>query len=56
MQYIAYRYYYSEREKVMENATTKYNPYDNVVSVVSNAASILGYQNSDYEAILHPER
>lgn len=40
----------------MENATTKYNPYDNVVSVVSNAASILGYQKSDYEAILHPER
>lgn len=33
-----------------------YNPYDNVQSVVKNAASILGYSHSDYEAVLYPER
>lgn len=33
-----------------------YNPYDNVLKVVNNAASILGYQESDYEAIKYPER
>ena len=38
-------------------ATSKtYNPYDNVQSVVENAASILGYSHSDYEAVLYPER
>ncbi len=38
-------------------STTKtYNPYDNVQSVVENAASILGYSHSDYEAVLYPER
>lgn len=33
-----------------------YNPYDNVQTVVKNAASILGYDQSDYEAVLYPER
>ena len=33
-----------------------YNPYDNVLKVVNNAASILGYRESDYEAIKYPER
>lgn len=38
-------------------STTKtYNPYDNVQAVVKNAATILGYSNDDYEAVLHPER
>lgn len=36
------------------NAT--YNPYDNVLSVVSNAAALLGYAQSDFEAIKYPER
>lgn len=34
----------------------KYNPYDNVLQVVANAATILGYEQSDYEAIKYPER
>lgn len=34
----------------------KYNPYENMLSVVSNAAEILGYAPSDYEAIKYPER
>ena len=34
----------------------KYNPYENMLSVVSNAADILGYAPSDYEAIKYPER
>ena len=33
-----------------------YNPYDNVLAVVNHAAGILGYQESDYEAIKYPER
>ena len=33
-----------------------YNPYDNVLAVVENAAKILGFQPQDYEAIKHPER
>lgn len=33
-----------------------YNPYDNVLSVVSNAAKLLGYAQSDFEAIKYPER
>lgn len=37
----------------MEN---KYNPYDNVLQVVSNAANILGYTASDIEALKYPER
>ena len=34
----------------------KYNPYENMLSVVSNAAEILGYTPSDYEAVKYPER
>lgn len=34
----------------------KYNPYENMLSVVSNAAQILGYAPSDYEAVKYPER
>lgn len=38
-------------------STTKtYNPYDNVQTVVKNAAAILGYSHDDYEAVLYPER
>lgn len=35
---------------------SSYNPYDNVLSVVSNAAGLLGYAQSDFEAIKYPER
>lgn len=34
----------------------KYNPYENMLLVVSKAAEILGYAPSDYEAIKYPER
>ena len=40
----------------MSTISSKYNPYDNVISTVNHAASILGYTPSDYEAVLHPER
>ncbi len=33
-----------------------YNPYDNVVTTVKNAAKILGYTPAEYECVLHPER
>lgn len=33
-----------------------YNPYDNVLKVVQDAADILGYDTSDIEAIKYPER
>lgn len=33
-----------------------YNPYDNVLKVVSEAAGILGYSDSDIEALKYPER
>ena len=33
-----------------------YNPYDNVLQVVQQAADILGYSDSDIEAIKNPER
>lgn len=33
-----------------------YNPYDNVLEVVKEAADILGYSDSDIEAIKYPER
>ena len=33
-----------------------YNPYENVLQVVQQAADILGYSNSDIEAIKYPER
>ncbi|MBU3874465.1 Glu/Leu/Phe/Val dehydrogenase [Faecalicatena sp. AGMB00832] len=34
----------------------QYNPYDNVLKVVKEAADILGYTDSDIEAIKYPER
>lgn len=37
----------------MEN---KYNPYDNVLRVVENAASILGYSEDQYSTLKYPER
>lgn len=33
-----------------------YNPYDNVLKVVKQAADVLGYKPSEYEAIKYPER
>ena len=33
-----------------------YNPYDNVLAVVENAAKVLGYEKADYEALKYPER
>ena len=33
-----------------------YNPYDNVLKVVKEAADILSYTDSDIEAIKYPER
>ncbi|MCL2579713.1 MAG: Glu/Leu/Phe/Val dehydrogenase [Oscillospiraceae bacterium] len=33
-----------------------YNPYDNVVATIDRAAKILGYEQSDYESLKHPER
>lgn len=34
----------------------QYNPYDNVLKVVKNAAEVLGFSDSDIEAIKYPER
>lgn len=36
--------------------STQYNPYDQVLATVEQAASILGYDQSDYEIIKYPER
>ncbi|GAB2044113.1 Glu/Leu/Phe/Val dehydrogenase [Agathobaculum sp. TL06] len=33
-----------------------YNPFDNVLKVVDNAASILGYTEDQYATLKHPER
>jgi glutamate dehydrogenase (NAD(P)+) len=33
-----------------------YNPYDNVLRIIKQAADVLGYKESDYEAIKYPER
>ena len=33
-----------------------YNPYDNVVAMITNAAKLLGYSKSQYEAVTYPER
>lgn len=35
---------------------SKYNPYENVLAVVDNAAKILGYSQEEYETIKFPER
>lgn len=44
-----------ERKKAVD-MNKDYNPYDNVLSIVENAATILGYNKNDYEAINYPER
>jgi len=33
-----------------------YNPYEDALSIVDNAAKILGYVSSDYETLKYPER
>lgn len=33
-----------------------YNPYDNVLATVENAAKILGYAKDEYEVVKYPER
>ena len=33
-----------------------YNPYDNVLATVENAAKLLGYQPHEYEVVKYPER
>lgn len=33
-----------------------YNPYDDVLSILDKTAKMLGYEESDYEAIKYPER
>ncbi len=35
---------------------SNYNPYDNVLATIENAAGILGYAKEDYERIKFPER
>ena len=39
-----------------ESSRNRTNPYDNVLQVVQQAADILGYSDSDIEAIKYPER
>lgn len=34
----------------------KYNPYENVLSVMDRAAELLGYEQSDYDMLKYPER
>ena len=34
----------------------QYNPYDNVIKTITNAAQVLGLDENDYIAILYPER
>ena len=38
------------------NILGKYNPFDNVLKVVDQAASILGYEENKYEILKYPER
>lgn len=35
---------------------SNYNPFDNVLQIVEHAAEILGYDQSEYEILKHPER
>lgn len=35
---------------------SNYNPYDNVVSTIRNAAEVLGLEESDYLPVIYPER
>lgn len=34
----------------------KYNPYDNVLATITNAANLLGLEKSDYISTMYPER
>ena len=43
-------------QREVNEMAEKYNPYDNVLKVVKQAAEILSYEESDYEAIKYPER
>jgi len=45
-------FYFMKGRVYMSN----YNPYDNVLATIENAAKILGYDQSEYEQIKHPER
>lgn len=47
---------HDKRKEIFMKLSKTYNPYDNVQSVIQNAAGILGYSHSDYEAVLYPER
>ena len=40
----------------MTTLKNSYNPYDNVVQTVKNAAKILNYEEADYIQVLYPER
>lgn len=40
----------------MSEMVKEYNPFDNVLKVVEHAASILGYDESEYEILKHSER
>ncbi len=40
----------------MSTTSSAYNPYDNVLKIIDNAAAILGYCKSDVEVLKHPER
>ena len=35
---------------------SEYNPFDNVLQIIDQAAAILGYQESEYEILKYPER
>jgi len=37
-------------------SSMQYNPYDNVIKTITNAAQVLGLDENDYIAILYPER
>jgi glutamate dehydrogenase (NAD(P)+) len=40
----------------MEDVMSSYNPYDNVIATIKNAAAFLKLTENDYAAILYPER
>jgi len=47
---------FSETQSEVKEKMERYNPFDNVITVVENAASKLGYAPADYETLKHPER
>ena len=38
------------------SAASQYNPYQNMLSVMREAAGLLGYQHDDYVTLEYPER